>query len=67
MSYELVPPYLKADMFDEWMCGCDSCQDACPYNRKTDWNRGNAFSDLEELAEALQPENIAGQTDQFLL
>ncbi len=29
--------------------------------------RGIEFSNLEELAEALQPENNAGQTNQFLL
>ena len=28
-----VPPHLTADQFTTWLCGCDACQDACPYNR----------------------------------
>lgn len=62
-----VPPYLKADMFEEWICGCDNCQDACPYNRTTDWNSGERFSNLEEIADKLQPEQLVMQSDKFLI
>lgn len=38
-----VPPYLKKEMFEQWVCGCDNCQDACPYNRKQNWDEGKIF------------------------
>lgn len=63
----IVPPYLKADMFEEWMCGCDNCQDACPFNRKKDWNEGESFSDLEEIAADLVPEKVIVQSDDYLI
>lgn len=49
-----------------WICGCDSCQDACPYNRFHDWNTGAAYPGLEELASKLQPETLLKQTDEFI-
>lgn len=49
-----------------WICGCDSCQDACPYNRLHDWNTGAAYPGLEELASKLQPETLLKQTDEFI-
>lgn len=63
----IVPPYLKADMFEEWICGCDNCQDSCPYNRKHDWSDGETFSDLEELASELLPEKVLEQSDDYLV
>lgn len=62
----VVPPHLKAEMFESWICGCDNCQDACPYNKRKNWDEGEAFSDLEELAEALAPERILSQSDAYL-
>lgn len=49
-----------------WICGCDSCQDACPYNRQHDWNQGDAYLGLEELAPQLQPEKLLAQSDTFI-
>lgn len=63
----IVPPHLKADMFEEWICGCDNCQDACPYNQKHNWDEGESFSDLEELAEDLIPEKILAHSDEYLI
>lgn len=27
-----VPEHLDEGMLEEWICGCDNCQDTCPYN-----------------------------------
>lgn len=61
-----VPPFLEESMFEEWICGCDNCQDACPYNRRHNWDEGEPFSDLEEIAPSLVPEQLLEQTDDFL-
>lgn len=63
----VVPPHLKEEMFETWICGCDNCQDACPYNKRKNWEEGKSFSDLEELADALAPENILTQSDAYLM
>ena len=49
-----------------WICGCDSCQDACPHNRRHDWENGIPYPGLEELAPELQPERLLLQSDEFL-
>lgn len=62
-----VPPFLKEEMFEEWLCGCDNCQDACPHNRKHDWDEGEAFSNLSDLAPQLTPERLLELSDSFLM
>jgi len=44
-----------------------NCQDACPYNNQKNWDEGEAFSDLDELAESLAPEEILSKTDDYLI
>lgn len=61
-----VPPGLTEDMYEQWICGCDNCQDACPHNRKHNWDEGEAYSDLEEITPLLVPEKIITATDEFL-
>ena len=61
-----IPGFLEESMFEEWICGCDNCQDACPYNRKHNWDEGNSFSNLEEIAAKLVPEKLLEQTDTFI-
>lgn len=53
-------------MFEEWILGCDNCQDVCPYNRRHDWDKGEFFSNLEEIAKDLVHEKLIDQTDDFL-
>ncbi len=62
-----VPEGLDADMFQEWVCGCDNCQDACPYNRRHDWNVGEDFSNLEEIAPMILPGEYGHLSDEFLI
>ena len=61
-----VPPELKEEMYEQWICGCDNCQDACPYNLKHDWDEGEIYSDLEEIAPLLVPEKVVAAMDDFL-
>lgn len=61
-----IPPYLNEDMFEEWICGCDNCQDVCPYNRKHNWDIGDSFGDLDQIASILEPENLLEQSDEFI-
>lgn len=61
-----VPSGLKESQLQEWICGCDACQDACPYNRRHDWSAGQGFPGLCELEELLQPEQILTATDKVL-
>lgn len=61
----VVPPHLKKEDFDTWICGCDACQDACPHNRH-DWSTGEEFHGLAEITELLSPENILKASDRVL-
>ena len=61
-----LPSGMKDDCFGTWICGCDSCQDVCPYNRSHDWTNGEAYPGLEELEGELQPEKLLQQPDEFL-
>ncbi len=61
-----VPPFLEESMYEEWICGCENCQDVCPYNVRHDWDKGEPFSNLEEIAGRLIPERLVEQTDRFL-
>lgn len=42
-------PYEMKGKFDEWMFGCDTCQDVCPWNRFSKSHSEPLFSPNEEV------------------
>jgi epoxyqueuosine reductase len=44
----LIPDTVKGS-FDNWMFGCDTCQDVCPWNRFTKPTKETAFKPLPEI------------------
>ena len=44
----LIPDTMK-DKFDNWMFGCDICQDVCPWNRFSKPTRETAFTPIAEI------------------
>ncbi|MBX3253434.1 MAG: tRNA epoxyqueuosine(34) reductase QueG [Chitinophagaceae bacterium] len=44
----LIPGAMKGK-FDNWMFGCDTCQDVCPWNRFSKPNREPGFTPYPEL------------------
>jgi epoxyqueuosine reductase len=45
---EIIPGEMKAK-FDNWMFGCDTCQDVCPWNRFSKPNAEAAFTPLPQF------------------
>jgi epoxyqueuosine reductase len=48
LKAELIPGEMKGK-FDNWMFGCDICQDVCPWNRFSKPHHENAFTPLPEV------------------
>ena len=44
----LIPDNMKGK-FENWMFGCDSCQDVCPWNRFSSPNNEPAFTPIPEI------------------
>ncbi len=62
-----VPEHLKAEQFGEWILGCDACQDACPHNIRHNWDEGEDFPGLKELAPTLDPNAVVEASDEELI
>lgn len=45
---EIIPDEMK-DKFGDWMFGCDTCQDVCPWNRFSKPHQEEAFTPLPEI------------------
>jgi epoxyqueuosine reductase len=46
----LIPDKMKGQ-FDNWMFGCDTCQDVCPWNRFSKPNAEKGFEPINEILE----------------
>jgi epoxyqueuosine reductase len=44
----LIPDQMK-NKFDDWMFGCDTCQDVCPWNRFSKPTQEPAFTPIAEI------------------
>ena len=60
----LLPGEMK-DKFDDWMFGCDICQDVCPWNRFSKPNNEAAFNPLPEILNLTTKEWEAMSEDAF--
>ena len=65
-SRSILPEGIREEQLGSWLIGCEACQDACPYNRKHDWSKGENYSGLDELIEFMQPENILEASEEEL-
>lgn len=45
---EIIPGEMKGK-FDNWLFGCDTCQDVCPWNRFSSPHHESGFSPLPEI------------------
>ena len=48
LKEEIIPDEMKGK-FGDWMFGCDTCQDVCPWNRFSKPHNEPAFSPLPEI------------------
>jgi epoxyqueuosine reductase len=48
LKEEIIPDEMKGK-FNNWMFGCDICQDVCPWNRFSKPNKEESFSPLPEV------------------
>jgi len=48
LKEQLIPNSMKGK-FDDWMFGCDTCQDVCPWNRFSKPHNEEAFTPLNEI------------------
>ncbi len=48
LKNEIIPNEVKGK-FEDWMFGCDICQDVCPWNRFSETTQENLFSPNQKL------------------
>ena len=48
LKEQLIPDTMKGK-FANWMFGCDTCQDVCPWNRFSNPHQEKAFTPLNEV------------------
>ncbi|WP_114793304.1 tRNA epoxyqueuosine(34) reductase QueG [Niabella yanshanensis] len=46
---EMLLPQEMSKQFDNWMFGCDTCQDVCPWNRFSKPHSESAFTPIPEI------------------
>ncbi len=62
-----LPEGVTEDMLEEWILGCDNCQDCCPFNKNYDWSIGKDYPGLDALELILQPEYILKASDKEII
>ena len=62
-----LPEGVTEDMLEEWILGCDNCQDCCPFNKNYDWSIGKDYPGLDALELILQPEYILKASDEEII
>ena len=62
-----LPEGVTEDMLEEWILGCDNCQDCCPFNKNHDWSIGKDYPGLDALELILQPEYILKASDKEII
>lgn len=62
-----MPDGITEDMLEDWIIGCDNCQDVCPFNKTHDWVVGEEYPGLDELEPLLQPEHILKASEEELV
>lgn len=62
-----LPEGVTEDMLEEWILGCDNCQDCCPFNKNHDWSIGKDYPGLNALKLILQPEYILKASDKEII
>lgn len=62
-----LPEGVTEDMLEEWILGCDNCQDSCPFNKSHDWSVGKDYPGLDALEPLLQPEYILDAPDEEII
>lgn len=62
-----LPEGVTEDMLEEWILGCDNCQDCCPFNKNYDWSIGKNYPGLDALELILQPEYILKASDKEII
>ncbi len=61
---QLIPDAMKGK-FDNWMFGCDTCQDVCPWNRFAKPNNEPGFKPIREILQFTSSDWDAITEEQF--
>lgn len=62
---EMLIPNTLSGKFDNWMFGCDTCQDVCPWNRFSKPHSEPAFKALPEILNLSSNEWMSMSEDRF--
>lgn len=61
---EIIPPEMK-NKFENWMFGCDICQDVCPWNRFSKPNTETEFTPIPEVLDLSTEEWMSMSEEAF--
>jgi epoxyqueuosine reductase len=61
-----IPSKIEMKQMGLWICGCDACQDVCPYN-KNKFVGTEEIPDLSQIEEYLKLDNILAMDEEMYL